>query len=182
MKDLPGSLTNPAAIFYSRYCRKRKLPGVFLYSPRNVYALHFHAEQMPVPETRMELGDDGETLNIYYKYTKQDIDSVIRTHEFLDRWLRQCRCGELEYWYPKNELPAMIQSISKDGLHQVGTTRIAATAEAGVVDDDLKVWGVPNLHLCSSSVFPTSGQANPTFLLGAFAVRLAHHLSAQSPH
>ena len=180
LKDLPGSLATPAAIFYSRYCLKRKLPGVFLYSPRNVYALHFHAEQVPVPENRMELAEDGETLNIHYKYTEQDVDSVIRTHEFLDRWLRQCRCGELEYWFPKKELPAVIQAISKDGLHQVGTTRISATAEAGVVDDDLKVWGVPNLHVCSSSVFPTSGQANPTFLLGAFAVRLAHHLSAQA--
>ncbi|MDR3456899.1 MAG: GMC oxidoreductase [Verrucomicrobiae bacterium] len=180
LKDLPGSLTMPAAIFYSRYCMKRKLPGVFLYSQRNVYALHFHAEQVPVPENRMELAEDGETLNIHYKYTGQDIDSVIRTHEFLDRWLRQCKCGALEYWFPKNELPAAIQSISKDGLHQVGTTRISATADEGVVDDDLKVWGVPNLHVCSSSVFPTSGQANPTFLLGAFAVRLAHHLSAQS--
>ena len=180
LKDLPGSLTTPAVIFYSRFCLKRKLPGVFLYSPQNIYALHFHAEQMPVPENRMELAEDGETLNIHYKYTDQDVDSVIRTHEFLDQWLRKCKCGELEYWYPKAELPATIHAISKDGLHQVGTTRISATPETGVVDDNLKVWGVPNLHLCSSSVFPTSGQANPTFLLGAFAVRLAHHLSAQS--
>jgi choline dehydrogenase-like flavoprotein len=70
--------------------------------------------------------------------------------------------------------------MSIDGLHQVGTTRIAATADAGVVDDNLKVWGTSNLYVCSSSVFPTSGQANPTFLLGVFAVRLAHQLSADA--
>jgi len=180
LKDSPKSLTIPAATFFSRYCRQRKLPGVFLFSPRNVYALHFHAEQVPVSENRMELAQDGETLVIHYGYTDQDVKSVIRTHEVLDLWLRKCRCGELEYWFPKAELPAAIRSMSKDGLHQVGTTRIAASAADGVVDTDLKVWGAKNLYVCSGSVFPTSSQANPTFLLGTFAVRLAHHLSGRA--
>jgi choline dehydrogenase-like flavoprotein len=178
LKDLPKSLIIPASIFYSRYCIKRKLPGVFLHSPRNLYALHFHAEQVPVAENRMDLAADEETLQIHYRQMDRDIDSVIRTHEVLDRWLRKCRCGELDYWLPQNELATAIRSMSKDGLHQVGTTRIATSAADGVVDENLKVWGASNLFVCSSSVFPTSGQANPTFLLGVFAVRLAHHLSA----
>jgi choline dehydrogenase-like flavoprotein len=178
LKDLPASLSIPASTFLGRYCLKRKLPGVFLYSPHNLYALHFHAEQLPVASNRMELAPDGETLNIHYKVTDQDIDSVIRTHELLDRWLRKCNCGELRYWFPKKELPEAIRSMSIDGLHQVGTTRIASNPRDGVVDEDLKIWGVPNLYVCSSSVFPTSGQANPTFLLGAFAVRLAKHLAS----
>jgi GMC oxidoreductase len=180
LKDLPKSLTTPATIFLSRYCAKRKLPGVFLYGPRNEYALHFHAEQVPVPENRMELSEDGETLNIHYKYTDKDVDSVIRTHDVLDKWLRKCKCGELSYWFSKEELPAAIRAMSMDGLHQAGTTRIAATADDGVVDENLKVWSVTNLYVCSSSVFPTSSQANPTFLLGAFAVRLAHHISSDA--
>lgn len=177
LKDLPQSLTIPATTFYLRYCMKRKLPGVFLHSPRNVYALHFHAEQVPVPENCMALAQDEETLDIHYKLTDQDVDSVIRAHGFLDKWLRDCKCGELNYWFPKNDLPAAIRSMSMDGLHQVGTTRIATAAADGVVDENLKVWGVSNLYVCSSSVFPTSSQANPTFLLGVFAVRLAHHLA-----
>jgi choline dehydrogenase-like flavoprotein len=180
LNDFPKSLTIPATIFYSRYCIKRKLPGVFLYSPRNVYALHFHAEQVPVPENRMELAGDGETLNIHYQLVDQDVDSIIRTHEILDKWLRQCNCGELDYWFPKNELPEAIRSMSMDGLHQVGTTRVSASAADGVVDVNLKVWGTSNLYVCSSSVFPTSSQANPTFLLGVFAVRLAHYLSSHA--
>jgi hypothetical protein len=177
VKDFPSSLTIPAAIFYSRYCVKRKLPGVFLYNRQNIYALHFHAEQVPVAENCMEMASDGETLNINYKLMDRDVDSVIRTHDLLDNWLRECKCGELSYWYPKSELPAAIRSTSMDGLHQVGTTRIAANAASGVVDTDLRVWGTPNLFVCSSSVFPTSGQANPTFFMGVFAVRLGHHLA-----
>ena len=57
-----------------------------------------------------------------------DVDSVIRTHEFLDAWLRRCHCGELNYWFPKNDLPQAIRSMSRDGIHQVGTTRIAANS------------------------------------------------------
>jgi hypothetical protein len=177
IKDLPGSLTTPAVIFYKRYCIKRKLPGIFLYSPKNIYALYFHAEQTPVAQNRMELDPTTDTLVIHYSITDTDVNSVIQLHEALDQWLRDSHCGSLQYWYPKEELPETIRKICKDGIHQIGTTRIADSAAKGVVDSTLKIWGTKNVFVCSSSVFPTSGQANPTFFLGAFAVRLANHLN-----
>ncbi|WP_163408398.1 GMC oxidoreductase [Flavobacterium ajazii] len=177
IKDLPGSLIIPGSIFIKRYLMKRKLPGVFLYSPKNHYALHFHTEQIPFEENRMELDTDGETLKIYYKLTDVDIDSIIKTHEILDDWLKETGAGKLEYWYEQKELQEKIKEMSCDGIHQSGTTRIANSSEEGVVDRDLKLWGTENVFICSSSVFPTSSQANPTFFLGAFAVRLANHLT-----
>jgi choline dehydrogenase-like flavoprotein len=176
LRGLPGSVTVPLGTFYRRYCVKRKLPGVYLYSPQNRYALHFHAEQLPDPENRMVLGPDGETLEIHYRYTDDDVDSVIRTHEKLDRWLRHCGCGHLEYWWPREELPAAIREMSRDGIHQSGTTRIGDSPAKGTVDRDLRLWGTRNVYVGSSSAFPTSGQANPTFFMGMFAVRLARHL------
>lgn len=176
-RGAPRSFTKPAAIFYKRYISKRKLPGVFLYSPKNTYALHFHAEQIPFEENRMRLAPDGERLIVDYKLTDADVASVIKLHEVLDNWLRIIHCGELKYWFDKDELPQAIKNMSKDGLHQCGTTRISNSAEKGVVDTNLKVWGTSNIYVCSSSVFPTSGQANPTFMLGAFAVRLSRYLS-----
>ena len=180
LRDFPGSLAIPFSIFWRRYLLKRKLPGVFIYSSENRYALHFHAEQVPDPENRIELNRDGETLVVHYKLTETDVDSVIRCHEILDQWLRDCRCGELDYWYEREDLHRAIRENSKDGIHQVGTTRIAKSEEEGVVDHNLRVFGTDNLFVCSSSTFPTSGQANPTFLLGAFAVRLAEHLSGNA--
>lgn len=177
IKDLPGSLIIPGSIFIKRYLMKRKLPGVFLYSPKNHYALHFHTEQIPFEENRMELDTDGETLKIYYKLTDVDIDSIVKTHEILDDWLKETGAGKLEYWYEQKELQKKIKEMSCDGIHQSGTTRIANSSEEGVVDRDLKLWGTENIFICSSSVFPTSSQANPTFFLGAFAVRLANHLT-----
>lgn len=176
IKDFPNSLLTPAAIFYERYCQKRKLPGIFLFSPKNIYALYFHSEQIPNEKNRMELGADGETLIIHYELTDTDINSVVKLHETLDQWLKDCDCGSLEYWYKKEELADVIKKISKDGIHQIGTTRIANTPEEGVVDRNLRLYGTRNVYVCSSSVFPTSGHANPTFFLGAFAIRLANYL------
>jgi hypothetical protein len=179
LRGLPKSVLEPASVFSQRYFGQRRLPGVFFYNPDNTYALHFHAEQVPTSEHRMELADDGETLKITYGYTEADVASVIRAHELLDAWLRKCGCGELVYWYPRAELPAAIRANSQDGVHQVGTLRMSLEPERGVVDPDLRVWGTENLYVCSSGIFPTSGQANPTFMLGAFAVRLANHLAKQ---
>jgi choline dehydrogenase-like flavoprotein len=177
IRGLPGSVLTPASIFFKRYLLKRKLPGVFLYSPDNEYALHFHAEQIPDALNSMELGPDGETLIINYNLTDPDVESVIKLHEVLDKWLKECNCGELKYWFEKDELSKAIYAMSRDGIHQCGTTRISDSPKDGVVDTNLKLWGVNNIFVCSTSVFPTSGQANPTFPLGAFAIRLAEHLS-----
>ena len=176
IKDLPGSLTTPANIFYKRYLIQRKLPGIFLYNPMNKYALYFHSEQLPLFENRMELSPDGEKLCIYYELSDKDIDSVIKTHKALDQYLRDINCGRLEYWYKEEDLGKVIREISMDGVHQIGTTRIADSPKDGVVDRNLKVHGTNNVYVCSSSVFPTSGHANPTFFLGACAIRLANYL------
>ncbi len=179
LRGFPKSLFEPFLIFSKRYLPKRKLPGVFLYSPKNEYALHFHAEQQPIEGNYMKLSEDGKRLQIQYGYTDEDVRSVLRVHEMLDAWLKKLGCGELVYWYPKEELAEQVRKGSSDGVHQVGTTRISSSAEAGVVDYDLKVWGTDDVYVCSSSCFPTSGQANPTFLLAAFGARLAHQIATQ---
>ena len=56
---------------------------------------------------------------------------------------------------------------------------MSASAADGVVDADLSVHGVPNVYVASSSAFVTSGQANSTFMIVAFAVRLADRLAGQ---
>ena len=125
----------------------------------------------------MEVTDDGKMLVIHYRVTEADAEGVIRAHELFDAELQACGAGRLEYWFPPEERLAAIKAMSKDGVHQSGTTRIADDAEHGVVNRDLRVWGTSNLYVCSSSVFPTSGQANPTFFMGICAIRLAHHLA-----
>lgn len=178
IRDMPGSVLTPASIFARRYLPARKLPGVMIHNRRNTYALHFHSEQTSEYDNRIDLNPDGRRLTIHYAINERDVDSVIRAHRELDRWLRQTGAGRLEFWHSDDKLGDAIRAGSLDGVHQSGTTRIADSADRGVVDRDLRVFGTQNVYVCSSSAFPTSGQANPTYLLGVFAVRLGNHLSA----
>lgn len=64
------------------------------------------------------------------------------------------------------------------GHHHMGGTRMHENPDKGVVDADCKVHGMRNLFIGGSSVFPTSGQANPTTTIVALALRLGYHLAA----
>jgi choline dehydrogenase-like flavoprotein len=64
--------------------------------------------------------------------------------------------------------------------HHMGTTRMAATPEYGVVDETCKVFGTSNLYVAGSSVFATCGACNPTMPLLQLALRLADHLNYQA--
>ena len=54
---------------------------------------------------------------------------------------------------------------------------MARSPREGVVDEQCRVHGVNNLYIAGSSVFPTSGIANPTLTLLALAFRLGDHLT-----
>ena len=62
------------------------------------------------------------------------------------------------------------------GSHHAGSMRIGRDASDGVLDSDLKIFGVDNVYVCDLSIFPNYGNSNPSFTLGAFAKRLANHL------
>ena len=64
------------------------------------------------------------------------------------------------------------------GGHYMGTTRMGIDLETSVVDGDCKVHDIGNLFVAGSSVFPSSGAANPTFTIVALALRLADHVGA----
>ena len=63
------------------------------------------------------------------------------------------------------------------GKHHMGTTRMAARPEEGVVDAQARVHGIANLYIAGSSVFPTPGWANPTLTIVALALRLADRIA-----
>jgi choline dehydrogenase-like flavoprotein len=158
-------------------------PQVALWSDTGYYALHYHAEQAPNPASRVALGDeDGADglagMDVDFRYSDQDVDSVLRAHALLDEQLRATGHGRVVYRHPEHERAAAVRAQARDGYHQIGTTRMSADSADGVVDADCRVHGVDNLFVASSSVFPTAGEANPTFMAVTLAVRLARHLAA----
>ena len=86
--------------------------------------------------------------------------------------LRAAGLGRLERPFGTERAPVLFLG----NFHHLGTTRMAPDATSGVVDADSRVHKSRNLYVAGSSVFPTSGFANPTLTVVALAVRLAGHL------
>jgi choline dehydrogenase-like flavoprotein len=63
------------------------------------------------------------------------------------------------------------------GPHHMGTTRMSNDPKMGVVDSNTRVHSVENLYVGGSSVFATSGHANPTYTIVQLALRQADHLA-----
>ncbi len=64
--------------------------------------------------------------------------------------------------------------------HPSGATAMSTSPDHGVCDEDLRVFGIKNLHLCSSSVFPHLAASPPTLTIAALALRLGSHLVKKS--
>ena len=168
---------------YKRFLAHRKVPGFFQYSHSNQYLLHYHGEQVPNPYSRIELGIERDALGmrrakIDLRYTAQDVDGIVRAHHYWDKYLRQHGVGALEYL--SADVSDSVWKQAGDGFHQIGTTRMSEAASDGVVDGQGKIHGVDNLFVASSSNFVTSSQANSTFMIVAFALRMIDHIRSGS--
>lgn len=184
LRGFPQAVAFVADFFRRRYFSRERLPGFFVRNPAMRYGLSFHAEQLPIPESRVTLSGATDRLGlprlrIDYRICEQDADSVVRTHRLLDRWLRNGGWGRLEYRSEETGLVRHILDTAAHGTHQIGTVRMGVSPRNSVVDANLRCHDVSNLYVLGSAVFPTSGQANPTLTAVAFAVRLADHLAAE---
>lgn len=165
-----------------RYFSPVRKPGFVLRNQGGTYALNYHAEQIPNPDSRVILNQERDAhgmlrLTIDFRYLRDDAESALKAHEILDRQLRAAGKGKVEYHRPPDQRIGHIMEQATDGFHQAGTTRMHDDPRLGVVDRHCQVHGVDNLHIASSSVFPTTGEANPTFLAVALAARLAERLA-----
>lgn len=180
LTDAPSTLSFIPTFGFKRFVARRKIPGFFVYSAANVYPLHYHGEQVPNPDSRVWLAEERDAvgmrrLHIDLRFSDPDVDGVLRAHRLWDEHLRRHSCGHLEYL--ESDLQASVWRQALDGFHQVGTTRMSARAQDGVVGPDCNVHGFEDLFVASSSIFVTSGQANSTFMIVAFGLRLAEHLT-----
>jgi len=143
------------------------------------FNLNYHIEQSPSPENRVTLSNEldmnGQPLAALH-WTVSDIEatSVEQLHDEVISLLKQKECGKL-IWKDGTR-PDFKNIPLGDSSHHMGTTRMGHDEATSVVDNNCKVYGTQNLFIAGSSVFPTSGYANPTFTLVALAIRLADHL------
>ena len=183
VRDLLPSLRFALTFSYARFLRRgRKAPGFFVKSADNRYLLHYHGEHLPHWESRVELADDRDALGMrrlrtHIHFSDADYRSVRAAMATIDEHLRRHGVGHVEWL--TDDVEGAVRGFlgGHAGYHQAGTTRMSTTEEGGVVDPHLQVHGVRGLHVASTSVLPTSSQANPTLLGIALGVRLAERLA-----
>ena len=160
----------------------RKYPSLIV-APRNeVFSLDIHAEQVPNPESRITLSAARDAFGspqarVDWRHRPLDLETVRVALATLKTELSDWGGGRLTY--DEAEIPDAMLREGAYGGHHIGTARMAASPDEGVVDADAKVFGTANLYVAGSAIFPTSSQANPTLSIIAFSLRLAAHLKAQ---
>ncbi|NQD59195.1 GMC family oxidoreductase [Pseudomonas sp. CM25] len=139
-------------------------------------------EQFPNLQSRISLLDEKDALGV----AKVNVNWALSAD---DRHTIKCIGSELAQQFAEMDLgfvklndfvyDTSIPLKMAPHAHHMGTTRMAASPQYGVVDANCKVFGTENLYVAGSSIFAKGGASNPTMPLLQFAVRLADHLDAK---
>jgi choline dehydrogenase-like flavoprotein len=144
--------------------------------------LHCMMEQLPNPNSRVKLsGNKVDALGmpiseINWKISDLEKQTFTRMSELV--------CEEFSrLGLPVPSLSSVLtdegwKNSASEKSHPTGSTRMSNNPKDGVVDENLQVHGISNLFVAGSSVFPTSGAANPTLMIVALAIRLSDHLKS----
>ena len=164
-----------------RVLAERKFPTVIIRPRTNLFSLDFNAEQVPNWYSHVRLTDQTDPLgmprlHVDWRYSEADVQTVASAFQLLQRDISAAGIGDLSLEPDEVDIDAVIRRDGAYGGHHIGTARMGLDPTEGVVDGNCRVFGVHNLYIAGSAVFPTSGQANPTLTIVALAVRLARHI------
>jgi choline dehydrogenase-like flavoprotein len=148
----------------------------------SLFEIFAATEQPPHEGNRVTLSEQRDALGLrrarmQWSWHRSDAEMILRAQRILKGELSRLVPGDYESLLD----PSGKSDVRWTGIHHpMGTTRMARSPEYGVVDEDSKVYGISNLYVAGTSVFPSSlGFSNPTFTVVALAIRLADHLRSR---
>jgi choline dehydrogenase-like flavoprotein len=131
-------------------------------------------EDLPKPENRVTLDDDGK---VHLAYHSTNDDEADRLYHELKQILNHVGMAD-HHVLDKNFY--MNMSIPLAGVaHQAGTCRFGADAATSVLDERCKAHELDNLYVVDTSFFPSIGAVNPALTAMANAIRVGEHLLEQ---
>ncbi len=140
--------------------------------------LNIDMEQPPRAETRVALSTVTDQLGlrkavVHWSSSEAERTTATRYAQLLQGEFR--RLGYTGIVWDDALLNGTPPPLA-DTYHPMGGLRMGTDPATSVVDRDLRVHGMENLHVASCAVYPTGGSSNPTFTLMALSLRLADHL------
>jgi choline dehydrogenase-like flavoprotein len=137
--------------------------------------IEVQSEQEPDADSRVTLSKRRDALGmprvaLNWSVSKKTSETIRKTAMLFAEQSSKSGLGTaiLENWILEDS-DHWVRYIG-DVYHQCGTTRMDNDPQKGVVDKQCKVHGIGNLHIASSSVFPTSSFSNPTMTIIALAI------------
>jgi choline dehydrogenase-like flavoprotein len=161
---------------YSRFAGRRAV------SKRATLRLTIDVEQAPDPQNRIRVSDCKEdalgmrTTILDWRINEPERSTAVRYSRILRKYLKYAEMDPSQW--NETGLEDIAPAMS-DTNHPMGGLRMGTDIRRSVVDRDLKVHGVDNLHVASCAVFPSGSSSNPTFTMMALTLRLADHLARQ---
>jgi len=147
-------------------------------SPGMGLGMTLRVEQTPLKESRLTLRDDDldalgmPRVDLDWRIREEDRIGNQRALDVLGAEFGRAKLGRV--W--QRLANGLIDREPLPGSHHMGTVRMHADPTEGVVDGNARCHDVSNLYIAGSSLFTTSGYANPTLTICALALRLADHL------
>ena len=144
--------------------------------PRAV-ALRHYVEQVPRPEARLRPGPARDAFGRFetlacWQSGAAEVHTIARQTALAAEALRGAGMVPFDAAMPPD---ASDPDIARNA-HPMGGTLTGTDPKYSVVDADLAVHGIANLHVCGGSVIPRGGAAMVTGVILQLAFRLADHL------
>lgn len=151
--------------------------------PPNHFLLRLRLEHAPHPASRVVLVDDEDAFGlrkakVEFRFGELERRTIAAVQERVALALGEAGLGRVRLDLD-GDAHEWIERVGWQ-WHHMGGTRMHEDPRRGVVDAHGRVHGTSNLYVAGSSIFPTSGHANPTLSLVALTLRLGEHLAAET--
>ena len=159
-------------LFYAKFKQRRAV------SRRAQVRLNVDIEQAPDANNRIRLSDRKDALGlpiavVDWRVNAEDQQTAMRFARMIRPELERLKLAPASW---DDSLTADRPPQLHDTFHAMGGLCMGTDAATSVVDRDLKLHQLSNLHVASCAVFPSGSCSNPTFTLMALAMRLGDRL------
>jgi choline dehydrogenase-like flavoprotein len=149
--------------------------------------LAIDASQILNPSSQVRLGNDRDMfgqrrIELNFRLTEGDKQTFRVAATEFGKELARRKVGRLKLrdWLVDKSLsfPTTKEDFVAEN-HHMCTTRMSDDPKTGVVDRDCRIHSLDNLYIGGSSVFASTGFANPTLTIVHLALRLGDHLDSR---